>query len=332
MKDPRTADGSPEATAVPGEETTPVQVDLHAEPPRFPLVVDMPRLLLGPLTDAPEQLALRPSHLFFQMDLPRTALAVPPPKTTVTRSRARAPRIARETLPLPLRAPNVGKGGSLGTGPLTAREFAAAKRLPSLRMLPATRAACRDMPRPCPFVSCERHLYLDVHPETGAIKVNFPGLVRVDEKRVKARLEKVMGRVKVARRRGAWEARVRLQSGVTAGARWNRPTICARGKTTELARARLEAIVRAQLTEEHTWIDLRQMEETCSDDVAEQGPQTDMRVGRLLNLTLERARQLRDAALLEVGAKIDPEGNLVAMRRPKVEPPDEDDQDPEPGS
>ena len=32
------------------------------------------------------------------------------------------------------------------------------------------------MPRPCPFVSCSHHLYLDVNPETGAIKLNFPHL------------------------------------------------------------------------------------------------------------------------------------------------------------
>lgn len=28
--------------------------------------------------------------------------------------------------------------------------------------------------RPCPFVSCKHHLALDVSPETGAIKLNFP--------------------------------------------------------------------------------------------------------------------------------------------------------------
>ncbi len=32
------------------------------------------------------------------------------------------------------------------------------------------------MARPCPFVSCSHHLYLDVNPETGAIKLNFPHL------------------------------------------------------------------------------------------------------------------------------------------------------------
>lgn len=28
--------------------------------------------------------------------------------------------------------------------------------------------------RPCPFVSCKYHLYLDVNPETGSLKINFP--------------------------------------------------------------------------------------------------------------------------------------------------------------
>jgi len=32
------------------------------------------------------------------------------------------------------------------------------------------------MPRPCPYVSCKHHLYLDVMPRTGAIKLNFPDL------------------------------------------------------------------------------------------------------------------------------------------------------------
>lgn len=41
---------------------------------------------------------------------------------------------------------------------------------------PQTREECRSMPRPCPFVSCAHHLYLDVNPATGAIKLNFPHL------------------------------------------------------------------------------------------------------------------------------------------------------------
>src|SRR6476660_6053721 len=41
---------------------------------------------------------------------------------------------------------------------------------------PPTREACTQMQRPCPFVSCSHHLYLDVNPATGAIKLNFPHL------------------------------------------------------------------------------------------------------------------------------------------------------------
>jgi hypothetical protein len=43
-------------------------------------------------------------------------------------------------------------------------------------MRPKTRAECIDGARPCPFVSCAHHLYLDVSPRTGAIKLNFPDL------------------------------------------------------------------------------------------------------------------------------------------------------------
>lgn len=28
--------------------------------------------------------------------------------------------------------------------------------------------------RPCPFVSCKHHLYLDVNPRNGSVRVNFP--------------------------------------------------------------------------------------------------------------------------------------------------------------
>lgn len=40
---------------------------------------------------------------------------------------------------------------------------------------PTTRDGCVDAPRPCPFVSCKHHLYLDVS-ERGSIKLNFPDL------------------------------------------------------------------------------------------------------------------------------------------------------------
>jgi hypothetical protein len=41
---------------------------------------------------------------------------------------------------------------------------------------PQTRADCVSGERPCPFVSCKHHLYLDVSARTGAIKLNFPDL------------------------------------------------------------------------------------------------------------------------------------------------------------
>lgn len=41
---------------------------------------------------------------------------------------------------------------------------------------PNTRAECLDGPRPCPYVSCQHHLFLDVSARTGAIKLNFPDL------------------------------------------------------------------------------------------------------------------------------------------------------------
>ena len=39
---------------------------------------------------------------------------------------------------------------------------------------PSTRADFGKGPRPCLYVACKYHLYLDVNPETGSIKINFP--------------------------------------------------------------------------------------------------------------------------------------------------------------
>src|SRR5258708_28509488 len=41
---------------------------------------------------------------------------------------------------------------------------------------PEARADCVGGARPCPYVSCKHHLYLDVSARTGAIKLNFPDL------------------------------------------------------------------------------------------------------------------------------------------------------------
>lgn len=79
---------------------------------------------------------------------------------------------------------------------------------------PKTREECRDAQRPCPWVSCRHHLYLDVDPDTGTIKLNFPDLEPGD------------------------------------------------------------------------------MQHSCSLDVAESGASTFERVGEVLNITRERARQV----------------------------------------
>lgn len=41
---------------------------------------------------------------------------------------------------------------------------------------PRTRGECVDGPRPCGYVSCRHHLYLDVDPHSGSIKRNFPDI------------------------------------------------------------------------------------------------------------------------------------------------------------
>lgn len=45
---------------------------------------------------------------------------------------------------------------------------------------PRTYGECRQSGRvtgtPCPWAGCKHHLYLDVNPETGSIRINFPDL------------------------------------------------------------------------------------------------------------------------------------------------------------
>lgn len=54
--------------------------------------------------------------------------------------------------------------------------LAQAEALESEMDRPHTRRECAEGPRPCPHVSCRHHLYLDVNPHTGTIKLNFPDL------------------------------------------------------------------------------------------------------------------------------------------------------------
>lgn len=64
------------------------------------------------------------------------------------------------------------EGASVSTS--ARRELSERQDLDALR--PRSRAECRNGPRPCLFVSCRFHLYLDVNETTGSIKLNFPHL------------------------------------------------------------------------------------------------------------------------------------------------------------
>ncbi len=107
---------------------------------------------------------------------------------------------------------------------------------------PQTRAECKDAPRPCPFVSCRHHLYLDVNPYSGSFKLNFPHLE-------------------------VWE-----------------------------------------------------LEETCSLDVADRDGVTLEEVGEIMNLTRERIRQVEVRGLLKLklaGAADLGDGSSVSSSRQK---------------
>lgn len=62
---------------------------------------------------------------------------------------------------------------------LIAREYRRMKKRGELLEIidhakPRTREDCHKMARPCLYVSCRHHLYLDVNEETGSVKLNFP--------------------------------------------------------------------------------------------------------------------------------------------------------------
>ncbi len=66
---------------------------------------------------------------------------------------------------------------TIATKRLSKEEQARAEELRSFKyQRPDHRDQCVDGVRPCPYVACKHHLYLDVNPETGSIKLNFPDL------------------------------------------------------------------------------------------------------------------------------------------------------------
>ncbi len=115
----------------------------------------------------------------------------PPPVQEMTPAAAAAPELTDEQLAEFDRTPLMTirrKAAPNTAGDVRAKTIAPRKltrdekRLSELLVYPpdvdrpVSRQACQEMRRPCPFVSCSHHLYLDVNPQTGAIKLNFPHL------------------------------------------------------------------------------------------------------------------------------------------------------------
>lgn len=70
------------------------------------------------------------------------------------------------------------RGRTIGVREMSRRQFDAGRALfppdDSIER-PRTRGECEGIPRPCPFVSCVHHVYLDVS-RKGGLKLNFPDL------------------------------------------------------------------------------------------------------------------------------------------------------------
>jgi hypothetical protein len=59
----------------------------------------------------------------------------------------------------------------------TVKMLSKVRRLPVVEVdveRPRSRAECEHMERPCPWVGCRWHTFLDVNPSTGTITLNFP--------------------------------------------------------------------------------------------------------------------------------------------------------------
>ncbi len=84
-----------------------------------------------------------------------------------------APAVSRKVRPRRMRP----RARTIAPRRLTDTElWHAARPGPDTADRPRTRDECRGHAGPCPWVSCKHHLYLDVNPRTGSIKLNFPDL------------------------------------------------------------------------------------------------------------------------------------------------------------
>lgn len=98
------------------------------------------------------------------------ALALQPVPTTAATAVTREQRRSRRKREIRARTISVKR--------LTKRELEIGRMLyPETDYYkPRLRGECVDGARPCPYVSCQHHLFLDVSARTGAIKLNFPDL------------------------------------------------------------------------------------------------------------------------------------------------------------
>jgi hypothetical protein len=87
------------------------------------------------------------------------------PAADVSPERRRSRTMSRKEMARDLRRRRLG-------GEMEPEEAELLKSIEGMR--PRKRAECVNGPRPCLFVSCKHNLYLDVNPETGSIKLNFP--------------------------------------------------------------------------------------------------------------------------------------------------------------
>jgi|SRR5450755_2034253 Sigma-70, region 4 len=87
------------------------------------------------------------------------------PAAELTQERRRSRTMSRKEMARDLRRRRLG-------GEMEPEEAELLKSIEGMR--PRKRAECINGPRPCLFVSCKHNLYLDVNPETGSIKLNFP--------------------------------------------------------------------------------------------------------------------------------------------------------------
>jgi hypothetical protein len=114
------------------------------------------------LKDEPQIEALAPST---DGALALQTVVEPPPQVTREQRRSRRKRAIRAR--------------TISVKRMTKRELELGRLLyPEMDDIerPEARIDCASGARPCPFVSCKHHLYLDVSARTGAIKLNFPDL------------------------------------------------------------------------------------------------------------------------------------------------------------